>query len=110
MPVRRKGRAALRDVNTTMAKMATMVRRCVPFSRPTLTYQKLNKHSDFKADQLALRTDHQVLILASKTSHQSYATPMAHVTPSAEGFTDTLFKTDMYAAAHHFEAYGTEGS
>lgn len=34
---------------------------------------------------------------------------MAHVTPSAEGFTDTLFKTDIYAAAHHFEAYGTEG-
>ncbi|KIO28402.1 hypothetical protein M407DRAFT_22454 [Tulasnella calospora MUT 4182] len=86
MPVRKKGRAVLRDVNTTMAKMATM------------------------ADQLALRTDHQVLILASKTSHQSYATPMAHVTPSAEGFTDTLFKTDIYAAAHHFEAYGTEGA
>ncbi|KIO22579.1 hypothetical protein M407DRAFT_9858 [Tulasnella calospora MUT 4182] len=86
MPVRKKGRAALRDVNTTMAKMATM------------------------ADQLALRTDHQVMILASKTSHQSYAAPMAHVTPTAEGFTDTLFKTDMYAAAHHFEAYGTEGS
>lgn len=35
---------------------------------------------------------------------------MAHVTPSAEGFTDTLFKTDIYSTAHHFEAYGTEGS
>ncbi|KIO18616.1 hypothetical protein M407DRAFT_31727 [Tulasnella calospora MUT 4182] len=86
MPVRKKGRAVLRDVNSTMAKIVTM------------------------ADQLALRTDHQVLILASKTSHQSYAAPMAHVTPSAEGFTDTLFKTDIYATAHHFEAYGTEGS
>ncbi|KIO19281.1 hypothetical protein M407DRAFT_11469 [Tulasnella calospora MUT 4182] len=86
IPIRKKGRAALRDVNGTMAKIATM------------------------ADQLALRTDHQVLILASKTSHQSYAAPMAHVTSSAEGFTDTLFKTDIYATAHHFEAYGTEGS